>query len=197
MCFITILLRKCEEVKRVARARGATRKGEGRGQEAQGDCAEQPQIWLRLGSALLFIFRLKSAQQQRSEVGQAQLLSLCCLVLPGTWASRMRGLQLKFCCCFSRVRLMWYLWPTVSSDLPRQGRPGRSQRALSGHLNPPWGQVHHFAELKTVSYKCDLTTSYAALGEARKGCCLPPLKDHKWPTKNAPCAVQLTKARRK
>lgn len=134
MCFITILLRKCEEVKRVARARGAARK---RGEDTQGDCAEQPQIWLRLGSALLFIFRLKSAQQH-SEVGQAQLLSLCCLVLLLLARERLEceGCNWSCCCCFSRVRLMWYLWPTVSSNGASQDRPGRSQRALSGHLNP-------------------------------------------------------------
>lgn len=137
------------------------------GEERQGDCAEQPQIWLRLGSALLFIFRLKSAQKPR---WGRRSCSPCWHVSVSN--ARVATGVLLLLTCQVNVKFM------ANCQLKR-GKARRSEANAhspdTSTLGAPSGQVHHFPELKTVSYKCDLTTSYATRG-GKEGLLLAALK---------------------
>lgn len=145
MCFITILLRKCEEVRRP--------QGRREGQPAR--WGEQPQIWLRLGSALLFIFQLKSAQKpNRNQSSSAaahncglgrgswrRRRSSCCLVwhVSVSNARVATGVAAVFINAldFSRVRLMRNLCAVTQQKSQLVSR-------VAAAPSTPSGQVHHY-----------------------------------------------------
>lgn len=82
MCFITILLRKCEEVKRVARARGATRRGRKVGAKAGRLCRATANM---TASGKRFIIYLSAEIGTAAQRGGAGAVAL--LVLPGAAAA--------------------------------------------------------------------------------------------------------------
>lgn len=141
------------------------------GEERQGDCAEQPQIWLRLGSALLFIFQLKSAQKPRWGRRSCSPCAAWCWHVSVSNARVATEVLLLLTC---QVNVKFIANCQLKRGKARQGEANAHSPDTST-LGAPSGQVHHFSELKTVSYKCDLTTSYAT-GGGKEGLLLAALK---------------------
>lgn len=164
-----VLLRfYCENAKK-----SGGHRGNGRGARGTAHCGRgEPQIWLRLGSALLFIFRLKSAQKPNRKRSRRcrwswrwrTSRSSCCLVwhvsVSNARVATRVAAALIYALNFSRVRLMRYLCAVTQREC-QLVRP-----------STPAGQVHHFASYFLLEKLCqpsDLTTNTTGAAALAKG----------------------------